>query len=99
MPEEVDDVWIPSLEPVFKDFIERVRNQDKSTGGTGGPKGAWQAWIPWWISEQRALLLPDFQSRSWLDVIRAMRDKDDKNALYKIDWERKVSCRADEKGI
>lgn len=90
MPEDVDDVWVPSLEPIFKDFIERVRRQDRATGGTGGIKGGWQAWVPWWVSEQRAMQVPDFTSNAWLEAIRVMRDKDDKNAIYKIDWERKV---------
>lgn len=91
MPGDLDDIWVPSLEPIFKDFVERIRNQDKANGGTGGTKGGWQAWIPWWISEQRQMQVPDFMRSGWLDTIRKLRDREQKNAIYKIDWEKKVS--------
>lgn len=91
MPEDVDDMWIPSLEPIFRNFVERIRRQDRATGGTGGIKGGWQAWIPWWVAEQRQMRAPDFLDPTWFETIRILKDRDDKNAIYRIDWDRKVS--------
>lgn len=91
MPNDADAEWIPSLEPIFRDFIERIRQADRAAGGTGGPKGGWMTWLPWWVNEQRSMGAIDFSNISWEGVMRTMRDREEKGGIYRIDWDRKVS--------
>jgi hypothetical protein len=99
MPENAEDPWIPSLEPIFKDFIERVKNADIAAGGSGGIRGGWLTWVPWWVNEQRLLRSPDFSSLSWDRAIQQMKDKDNKEAIYQLDWEKKVDSLRSALGI
>lgn len=91
VPESMEEEWLPSLEPLFKDFVERLRNQDLANGGTGGMRGGWQAWLPWWIKEQREAGLSDFagSSTGWARIINELRE--DKDGIWTIDWDKRVS--------
>ena len=88
LPASLDDEFFPSLEPIFTDFVGRVKASDRASGGTGGMKGGWQSWLPWWIDQQRTMGLAEFAHDSWSKVVSSL--KGEKGAIYHIDWDRKV---------